>query len=119
MKPEFLKDGKFHHGSVVSEIRARRLSGIALDQFANDPEIQAEFFGDLTPYVRPKSEWNEVYLAQLSCVADEECFNKEYLLYLDKVTDYVSKAKYRKLAIASIVIAVIAVVGTIIWMLIA
>lgn len=119
MRPEFLRDGKFYRSAVVTEVRTRRLSRSEIKKLASDPEMQAEFFGDLTPYIRPKTEWDAPYLEMLSCAAGEECFNIEYLLYLRKVSDYVSQEKYQKLAIASIVIAIIAVVGTIIWMLIA
>lgn len=117
MRPEFLRDGKFYRSAVVTEIRTRRLSRDEIKQLAGDPEMQAEFFGDLTPYVRPKKEWDTRYLECLSMVAGGECFNVEYLLYLDEVTDYVKKAPYRKMRFFGILGGLLILAGVIIWIL--
>lgn len=117
MRPEFLRDGKFSRSAVVTEVRARRLSGDAIRELADDSEMQAEFFGDFSTYVRPKKTWDEAYLEQLSCVASEECFSLAYLLYLDEVADYVGKAGYRKARTFCAVGLMLIVVGVILWMI--
>ena len=115
MRPEFLQDGKFYRSTVVTEVRDRRLSRDEIKQLDDDPEMRAEFFGDLTPYKRPKTEWDERYLERLSLVAGGECFNVEYLLYLDEVTDYVTKAPYRKMRNWGIAGVLLIIVGIILW----
>lgn len=116
MRPEFMQDGKFYRSAVVTEIRTRRLSRDDIEQLSADPEMQAEFFGDLTPYILPKREWDERYLERITYIAAGECFNKEYLLYLDEVTDYVTKAPYRRKRKFFIAGALLIVAGIIVWL---
>lgn len=117
MRPEFLRDGEFYRSAVVTEIRARKLSRTEIEQIAAEPEIQAEFFGELAPYMRPQKEWDESYMDVLSCVATAECFNKEYLLYLDEVVDYVSKAPRRKMMKWGIAGVLLILAGAVAWIL--
>lgn len=115
MRPEFLRNGEFYRSAVVAEVKARRLSRSEIKQFADDPDMQAEFFGDLSAYIRPKKEWNELYLKQLSSVAGGECFNVEYLLYLDEVIDYITKTHQKKRIGICITGVLLIIAGIILW----
>ncbi len=57
--------------------------------------------------------WTEKYLDELSCAVAAECFNTEYLYYLNEVADYVNKKKGNSKLIIGAVVLVVAVAALI------
>lgn len=113
----YIENGKVKRGVITQDIKNQRLSHAELEELINNPEISSSFFGKEVDGKKPETEWDEAYLRRLSYASIGEVFNAEYLLYLEKVADKVSKAKNRpskklfeRIAVAVAVIAVIAIV---------
>lgn len=113
----YIENGKVKRGVITQDIKNQRLSHAELEELINNPEISSSFFGKEVDSKKPETEWDEAYLRRLSYASIGEVFNAEYLLYLEKVADKVSKAKNRpskklfeRIAVAVAVIAVIAIV---------
>lgn len=114
-KERYIVDGNVKQSTIATDIIYRQLTGLDVEHIASDPIVKQAFFGKLEPLKRPKSEWNRDYLNYLHCAVAAECFNREYLLYLDEVAEYVSKAKFRKVVIAGIVIVLVIIAGIIVY----
>ena len=88
----------------------------------NDPVIKASFFGEGYKDKIPKEQWTEQYLDLLGCAAIAECFNAEYLYYLNEVAEHVHKKKLEKKIVKWILRFVIPAAGAVglagfIWLL--
>lgn len=114
-KSRYIVDGKVKRSTIAADIACRQLSGLDVEHIANDATVKGAFFGKLESLKKPKSQWNKDYVDYLSCAVVAECFNREYLLYLDQVAEYVSKAKFRKVLIAGIVIVLVIIAGIIVY----
>jgi len=114
-KSRYIVDGKAKRGRIVTDIAARQLTGLDVEHIANDPTVKQSFFGKLEPLKRPKEQWDYDYVEYLCNATTTKCFNREYLLYLDQVAEYVSKAKFRKVLIAGIVIVLVIIAGIIVY----
>ena len=113
----YIENGEVKRGVIAQDIKNRRFSHVELEELINNPEISSSFFGKEVDEKKPESEWDEAYLRRLSYASVGEVFNADYLLYLDKVADKVSKAKSRSskkrfesVAVAVAVIAAVAIV---------
>ncbi len=120
----YIENGEVKRGVIVQDIKNRRLSHIELKELISNPDISRSFFGKEVDEKKPEADWDEAYLRRLSYACVSEVFNADYLLYLDKVADKVSKAKSRsgkklfeRIAVAVAVVAVIAVVAVVIALL--
>jgi len=113
----YIANGKVKRNTIATDIASRRLTGIDVEHIANDPIVKQAFFGKLEPLKRPQSQWDKDYVNYLNCAVAADCFNREYLLYLDQVAEYVSKAKFRKIAVAVIIMILVIIAGIVVYKL--
>lgn len=110
---------KVDRAEIAMDIVQRKLSRSDIERLCQDEEVQANFFGAGYAKKRPMSEWDEEYLKKLYGAVVGESFNRDYLLYLDQVAEYVQKRKRKKIrntcVLGIIVVLVIAVGATFIW----
>lgn len=113
----YIENGEVKRGVITQDIKNRRLSHTELEELINNAKISSSFFGKEVDKKKPETEWDEAYLRRLSYASVGEVFNADYLLYLDRVADRVSKAKnqsskklFERIAVAVAVIAVVAIV---------
>lgn len=122
---------KYIEGEVVKrekiamDIKYRRIGEEELRAIVEEPAIKSDFFGQGYNKKVPKDQWTERYLDKLSYAVAAECFNPEYLYYLNEVAEYVNSKKkgeifkriiravveyakkHKKLVLALVVIAVL------------
>lgn len=96
MKNDYIVDGEVAREKISMDIKRRKLDRAGIERLCLDPDIQAAFFGAGYNDRRPQGEWNKDYLDRLSYAVVGECFNREYLLYLAEVAEYVSKTTSQK-----------------------
>lgn len=75
---------------IARDVRDLKLTKSDIENLSADPNINKSFWGDGYKNKLPKENWNKDYLETLTAAALDECFNKEYLLYLYEVAQYVS-----------------------------
>lgn len=115
MLSEYFIDGNVDRAKIAMQIKYRKIKRDAIEELCADPRIKAAFRGTSFPNKRPKKEWNAEYLDLLSYVSVAGEFNRDYLLYLDEVAEYVSKVKYKKIFIAGAVIILVIIAGVSVW----
>jgi len=113
MNSDYIVNGEIARNRIALDIKYRKLDRSAIEQLISDPKITAAFFGSGFNKKRPKKEWNKTYLDELSYVAIAESFNRDYLLYLDEVANFVANAKSKKKIIIGVVIAFVLIIGVI------
>lgn len=96
MKNDYIIDGKVARQKISMDIKYRKLDRAGIERLCLDPAIQAAFFRAGYDDRRPQGEWNKDYLDRLSYAVASECFNREYLLYLAEVAEFVSKTTPKK-----------------------
>ena len=111
----FTSNGTVDRAKIAMHVKTRKLTRVEIEQLCADPCIQAGFKGTTFSDKRPKSEWNKNYLHLLSYVVVAGPFNREYLLYLDEVAEYVSKAKFKKVVIAGVIVILVIIAGVIVY----
>lgn len=75
---------------IAMDIKCRRLSRKDIEALAADSTVKAAFFGSGYTEKIPPSQWNREYLDKLSFAVASEAFNRDYLLYLNEVAEYLS-----------------------------
>lgn len=83
-------------GIIANDVRLRKLSHNEILEILNDSRIRSSFIGTKLNNKKNANEWNEEYLNELFGMASMTCFNEDYLLFLEKVSEYVSKKKRNK-----------------------
>ena len=116
MFSEYLANGSVNRAEIVAQIKNRKISRDKIEKLCEDPRIKAAFKGTDFPDKRPKRDWNKDYLQRLSFVPVAGAFNRDYLLYLDEVAEYVSKVKFQKIIIAAgAVIVLVIIAGVVVY----
>lgn len=113
-KDKYIVDGRVARDKIVMDIKYCRISRQEILNLCEDKDVQAVYIGRDYPDKKPKREWNKDYLGLLSYASVAESFNKDYLLYLNEVAQYVAKAKYKKIVVAGIIIILVIVAGVIV-----
>ena len=109
---EYFANGEVDRAKIVTDILSRKIDAKTVEQLCSNPQIKASFTRGGFPNKRPKKEWNAKYLDLLACVAVAETFNKDYLLYLNKVAGYVAaKAKLKKAFAVGLLILLLLIAG--------
>lgn len=111
----FTSNGTVDRAKIAMHVKTRKLTRVEIEQLCADPRVQAGFKGTTFSDKRPKSEWNKNYLHLLSYVVVAGPFNQDYLLYLDEVAEYVSKAKFKKVVIAGVIVILVIIAGVIVY----
>ena len=115
MNNDYIVNGDVQRDKIAMDVKYRRLKGSDIIVVCNDPRISDSFIGSVYKDKKPKQYWNKAYLDLLSYAVVAESFNKDYLLYLDEVADFVSKAKFKKVVIAGVVVVLVIVAGVIVY----
>ncbi len=110
MLNKYLINEKVDRAKIVMDIRYRVLKRDEIEMLVKDSKIKESFIGTSYNDKKPQSEWSKDYLNILSYAAVAESFNRDYLLYLDSVADYVIKVKHKKMIIAGGIFILIVVV---------
>lgn len=96
---EYIADGAVKRVRIAMDIKFRKIGTDDLSEIVDAPEIKAAFFGQGYNKKVSKDQWTEVYLDKLSCAVAAECFNPEYLYYLNEVAEYVNREKEKSRSI--------------------
>jgi len=111
-----LSDDKVRCSKIASDIGRRKLKRNDIEQLITDPRVQKEFRGNNFTQKRPSQVWNKEYLDKLTLFATSgESFNRDYLLYLDEVAECVSKATFKKVIVAGVIIVLVIIAGIIVY----
>lgn len=77
-------------GEIVQQIISRKIRGEdAIRDLWKRKEINSQRIGNSYNKKRPESEWDDNYLTKLFYSVVAESFNLDFLLYVDKVAEYV------------------------------
>lgn len=117
MKDDYIVDGRVARDKIATDIIKHKLDRAGVERLCQDPVIQAAFFGKGYNDKRPKREWNKDYLDRLSYAVVGECFDRDYLLHLAEVAEYVSRAPFRKGIVVGVVIVLVIVLGIVAYRL--
>ncbi len=110
----YIENGEVTRDKIAMDIKYRKITRDAIEQLCADQCIKDAFIGSSFPDKKPKKDWNKEYLGRLSYAVVGESFNRDYLLYLDEVADFVSRAKFKKVVIAGVIIVLVIIAGVII-----
>lgn len=114
MNNDYIVDGKANRGTIASAVRFRKLNRAEIVDLCSKSEVQKVFIGDTyTRKVVDKSKWDKMYLDTLHG-AYSSCFNRDYLLHLCDVADYLSTAKTKKIIVAGIIIILVIIAGVVV-----
>lgn len=112
---DYIVNGEVARDKIAMDIKYRKITRNTLEALCADPRIAAAFINSSFTEKRPKKEWNKEYLGRLSYVVVGESFNRDYLLYLDEVADFVSKATFKKIVVAGVIIVLVIIAGVIVF----
>lgn len=115
MVDEYIVNGEVARDKIAMDIKYRKINRDTIEKLCADQRIKSAFIGSSFPNKRPKQEWNKEYLGQLSYAVVGESFNLDYLLYLNEVADFVSKATFKKVIIAGVIIVLVIIAGVIVY----
>ena len=119
MIDKYIINGDVKCSLIAMDIKRRILKREDIEILVNNTQINSAFFGNTYNDKKPKQFWDKSYLDLLSYASVAESFNRDYLLYLDEVAEYVNKSasKYsfvKKGLFGLIVIAVVIIIVIII-----
>jgi hypothetical protein len=115
MDNKYIINGEVARDQIAMDIKYRKINREEIEKLCADPRIKAAFIGSSFADKRPKREWNKDYLGRVSYAVVGESFNRDYLLYLDEVADFVSKATFKKVVIAGVIIVLVIIAGIIVF----
>lgn len=90
---KYISDGIVKREKIAMDIKYRDIGSEELSAIVNNPDVKAAFFGQGFHDKVPKDQWTEKYLDEITSAVAAECFNAEYLDYLNEVAEYVDKRK--------------------------
>ncbi len=114
MNNKYIVNDKVEFSKIAMDIKYRKITKDDIEKICSNQQIKSAFFGDECEFRCPKTEWNKEYLDRLSYAVETEKFNKDYLLYLDEVADFVSKSTFKKVKIKGIVFVVVLIAGVVV-----
>lgn len=115
MVEKYLRDGQIDSAAIAKDVQMRKLNEKDIRMLCADKRVQETFIGDRYTNKQPKQNWNKEYLDKLYYAVVAESFNLDYLLYLSEVADFVSKAKFKKIVIAGIIIVLVIIAGVVVF----
>ena len=111
---DYIINGRVARNRIAIDITCRRISRSEIEQLVSDKRIQSAFLNETFDEKVPKKNWNRSYLDELTNAAIAECFNRDYLLYLDEVADFVTKAKFKKIILGAVVVVLVIIAGVVV-----
>lgn len=117
---DYIVDGKVARNLIAIDIRERKITRGDIEQLVLDKRIQSAFLNKTFDKKVPPNQWDKDYLEELTYAALAQSFNRDYLLYLDEVAEFVAQSSKRKKKIGTAVcVTVIAaacfLIGLVIW----
>lgn len=113
----YIVDGRVRREKIAMDIKYRSLKKEDILALIENPVIKEAFIGKRYDKKKPQNDWNKDYLDTLSYAVISESFNRDYLLYLNDVAEYVNrKEKNSKMIIAFVVLLVAIVALVVVWM---
>lgn len=112
----YIVDGNVKRDKIVADVKRGRLSVADIKELDQNADISGSYFGEAIS-LKDKSLWDDKYLDELALASVGEVYNKDYLLKLKEVADYIiskntekeRKAKIIKLGITGVVIVTVIV----------
>lgn len=111
----YIVNGEVARDKIAMDIKYRKINRDTIEKLCADQRVKSAFIGSSFPDKRPKQEWTKEYLGRLSYAVVGESFNRDYLLYLDQVADFVTKATFKKVIIAGVIIVLVIIAGIIVY----
>lgn len=111
---DYIVNGFVARNKIALDVKRRVISRAEIEQLVLDKRIQSAFLNETFGKKVPKKEWNKSYLNVLTNVAIAECFNRDYLLYLDEVADFVTKARIKKIILGAVVVVLVIIAGVVV-----
>lgn len=93
---KYIIDGEVKRDRIVADIKRRRISAVEITELDKNEKIRSAYFGGEYIYKKSKDKWNGDYLDRLSLVSVSEAFNKEYMLFLNEVAEFVANKDKKK-----------------------
>jgi signal transduction histidine kinase len=110
---------KYYDGNKVSkekvamDIKYRELDRRGIEELLECPGIEKCFVGSEYSKKISRERWTEDYLDSLSYSAATECFNRDYLYYLNDVAAFIADKKNKKkisMRIMGVVVIVLVII---------
>lgn len=104
---KYIVDGDVKRSVIAADIQERILTEKDLRELVTNAQVKASFIGSSYPNKKEQSQWTEDYLDTLCYAAIAEAFNEDYLVYLDKVADYVVQKKKGNFPLVVVAVVVV------------
>ena len=115
MLNKYIKNGTVNRAAIAMDVKTLKLQKDDITSLCKYKEIQEAFIGKNHENKKPKQFWNKEYLDLLYLSVVAESFNLDYLLHLHEVATFVSKAKFKKIIIAGVVIILVIIAGVVVF----
>ena len=108
-REKYIVDGEVKKNRIALAIRRGELSNDEIEELLNDHIIKDSFIGDSFHEKIPRNKWNAEYADRLAYASMAEYFNRDYLIFLKEVSDYVlnNEKKRKKVIVCGIVVGII------------
>ena len=113
MLNKYIKNGTVDRAAIAMDVKTLKLKRDDIITLCKVKEVQDSFIGQTHENKKPKKYWNKEYLDLLYWSVVAESFNLDYLLHLNEVAEFVSKAKFKKVIIAGVIIVLVIIAGVI------
>jgi hypothetical protein len=107
MKNNYIRNGRISRTKIALDIKYRKLNRDGIEELVKDSKIQESYVNNNYDYKKPKSDWDEDYVDWLSRLAINVSFNRDYLLYLDTVSNHVYEKKRKRRNVYYLMIVII------------
>ena len=115
MLNKYIQNGKIDRAMIAMDVKMLKLQKNDIMTLCKHKEVQDSFIGEKYEKKRPKQYWNKEYLDILYWSVVAESFNLDYLLHLGEVAEFVSKAKFKKIMIAGVIVVLVIVAGVVVY----
>lgn len=108
---KYIEDDRVMREKIAMDIKYGVISYKDIEVLLNDKRLESAFFGNGFSERIDKADWDKEYLDKLSYAVVAEAFNKDYLMYLYQVANYVNGRKRKKkiLIVSSVIIIAVAI----------
>ena len=115
MLNKYIKKGTIARAAIAMDVKTLKLNKDDIIALCKFKEVQEAFIGKTFENKKPKQLWNKEYLDTLYWSVVAESFNLDYLLHLSEVAEFVSKAKFKKIMIAGVIVVLVIVAGVVVF----
>ena len=115
MLNKYIKNGTVDRATIAMDVKTLKLKRDDIITLCKYKEVQDGFIGKTYENKKPKQYWNKEYLDLLYWSVVAESFNLDYLLHLNEVAEFVSKAKFKKVIIAGVIVVLVIIAGVVVF----